>query len=100
MIRWKYNPNTDVDDRDSKTCCNNCKTDKERDLQEDNIDFVRQFNVFRQEMFQDLMDRKRAIQNWQKLRILLLLLKISGGRFKDKENLSLYKAQSTLLIDS
>ena len=44
------------------------------------LNFVYKYEAFESKMFDKLTAKKRAINNWQRLRIVLLLLQVCGGR--------------------
>ena len=41
--------------------------------------FVRKMDAYNSRLYDSLEERKRAVKNWQRLRILLVLLSLTGG---------------------
>lgn len=74
VIRWLPDP---VDtEPTSRFCCGKGTLSETAD----HALFLRQNEEFQNEMFEKLDTRSRAIANWKKLRILLVLLRVCGGR--------------------
>ena len=79
LHRWVFVP-TDFQEK-GRSCCG--KENTAKDLLAENIEFVRLVNRYNSQLFTDIETRRKAMQNWKKLRILLVLLKICGGKFDD-----------------
>ena len=50
------------------------------------MNFVYKYDAFSSKLFDKLTAKERAIKNWQRLRIVLLLLQVCGGKTTDEKN--------------
>ena len=46
---------------------------------------VRKLEAFNEVIYKKMDRRKKAIQNWQRMKVLLAILKICGNRMEKKE---------------
>ena len=78
LQRWMNEP-TKVKEK-KPVCCGAKNTPHEKDLL-----FVKKLEKYESRLHDDLEVRRRAINNWKKLRILLILLSICGGKLNDED---------------
>lgn len=57
----------------------------------DDLAFVKNLEIFESQLYYNLQMRKRAINNWKKLKVLLIMLKLSGGRTNSQDKQSALK---------
>ena len=73
--RWvRDKPNITSDE--PRKCCHNDSNHSLYDLA-----FVENLEIFEMQLYDNIRMRKRAISNWKKVKVLLVMLKLSGGRF-------------------
>ena len=78
LQRWLKDP-LQVREK-TQRCCGQGNTDLEKDLI-----FVKKLEKYEDRLHNELEVRSRAIKNWKKLRILLILLQVCGGKFDDED---------------
>ena len=64
----------------SNGCCS-----KQYDLHEKDLIFINELDSFETNLFDNLEVRKRAIGNWKRLRVLLVMMKLSGGKVRGSD---------------
>lgn len=74
LKRWVKDESR-LQDEWQKHCCGN-----QNDKHVHDLNFVYKFEAFESAVYDKLTAKKRAISNWQRLRIVLLLLDVCGGR--------------------
>ena len=52
--------------------------------------------MFREKLFIDIETRKRAINNWKKVRLLIVLLNVCGGKLHEES----YRSFSTTKVST
>lgn len=73
--RWR-NDSSNVPFKPNGCCA------KEYDMNEKDLIFVNELEQFETNLYDNLEVRKRAIGNWKRLRVLLVMLKLSGGKVR------------------
>ena len=84
LLRWdrKHNRIREVE----KSCCNKGMTKHDQDLV-----FIKKLDAYQNQLYDNLEVRKRAVSNWRRIRVLLVLMKISGGKtLQKKKTLKLF----------
>ena len=81
LYRWVKTP-TKAEER-FDGCCGSQSNTK---IEKDHI-FIDKFEAFESRLHDNLEVRRRAISNWKKLRILILMLGLCGGRLADSHDL-------------
>ena len=54
-------------------------------MHEKDLIFINELDSFETNLFDNLEVRKRAIGNWKRLRVLLVMMKLSGGKVRGSE---------------
>ena len=92
LIRWKLEFDDENEDEYEKHLSTCCAPETTEDL--DNYIAIQKLEMFSDRLNQRLERRTRAINNWKRLRVLLAILKICGGRFDQLEDAIQVKAAS------
>ena len=74
LRRWVKQAQILEEERD-KVCCGGSIDEQQQELR-----FVEKLEAYQSRLYVDLDVRTRALKNWKKLRLLILLLQVCGGR--------------------
>ena len=90
LLRWSYKEPIEFTNVTTR-CCQSDSNYKEVEHKQ-NKQFLNNLEKFQSQFYDNLEVSKRAIANWKKLRVLLILLKIFNG----SPSLSLYSNEDSL----
>ena len=77
-MRW--NAKNQKPARKPETCCFT-QPEHEQDLI-----FVNDLEIYERRLFENLEVRQRAIRNWKRLRVVLVMLRLAGGKATNIDN--------------
>ena len=64
-----------LEEERQRLCCGSSIDEKQHELR-----FVKKLEAYQSQLYVDLDVRTRALKNWKKLRLLILLMQVCGGR--------------------
>ena len=84
-IRWEFQLDyTDADEDLKEPCCGK-KTTSQISRADLNFKTIAQLERYNRILYMDLEREKKAIQNWQRMKILIAILKTCGNRMEKIE---------------